>query len=92
MKALVIYDTSYGNTSLIADAIAKGLGDATTIGIVLAWILTLLLLDVDFSVNMITLAAVDLGAIAITGLLGATTILRPLSSRSARFLRELSAE
>jgi flavorubredoxin len=32
MKALVIYDTSYGNTSLIAEAIARGLGaDTTTI-------------------------------------------------------------
>ena len=28
MKALVIYDTSYGNTSLIAEAIARGLGAA----------------------------------------------------------------
>ena len=65
---------------------------ATTIGIALARLLTMLLLDVDFSVNAITLVAVDIGAIAVTGLLGATTIIRPLSSHSARFLRELGAE
>jgi flavorubredoxin len=31
MKTLVIYDTSYGNTSRVAEAIARGLGDATAI-------------------------------------------------------------
>ena len=35
-----------------------------------------------------TISAVDLGAIAITGLLGATTILKALSVRPAHLLRE----
>ena len=54
--------------------------------------LTLVLLDVEFALNAVTLIAVDVGAIAITGLLGATTILRALSSRPAHLLRALGAE
>ncbi|MHB1103434.1 MAG: ABC transporter permease [Devosia sp.] len=65
---------------------------ANPLGIALAWILTMVLLEVDFTLNSITLAAVDIGAIAITGLLGATTILRALSPRPALLLRELGAE
>ena len=61
---------------------------ATPLGIALAWILTLVMLDVEFSVNAWTISAVDLGAIAITGLLGATTILKALSVRPAHLLRE----
>ena len=61
---------------------------ATPLGILLAWILTMVLLDVEFTVNTATIAAVDLGAIAITGLLGATTILKALSVRPALLLRE----
>jgi putative ABC transport system permease protein len=61
---------------------------ATPLGIALAWILTLVLLEVDFTVNLVTLSAVDLGAIAITGLLGATTIFKVLSIRPAHLLRE----
>ena len=38
------------------------------------------------------LAAVEAGAILFTGILGATTIIRGLRSRSALFLRELGAE
>ena len=65
---------------------------ATPLGIALAWILTMVLLDVDFAVDSAHPAAVDLGAIVITGFLGATTILKGLRSRSALFLRELGAE
>ncbi|HTJ57220.1 MAG TPA: FtsX-like permease family protein [Devosiaceae bacterium] len=65
---------------------------ATSVGLALAWLLTKLLPDVDFTVDGVTLAAVNLGAIAITGLLGATTILRAVSLRPARLLRELSVE
>lgn len=61
---------------------------ATPLGIGLAWILTMVLLDVEFTLDASTLAAVDLGAIVITGVLGATTILGVLSTRPARFLRE----
>ncbi|HWA19359.1 MAG TPA: FtsX-like permease family protein [Devosia sp.] len=65
---------------------------ATPLGMALAWILTLVLLDVEFAFDAGTLAAVDIGAIVITGALGATTILRALASRPAMFLRELDAE
>lgn len=65
---------------------------ATPLGIGLAFILTLVLLDVDFTLNALTLTAVDLGAIAITGLLGATTILKALRPRPALLLRQLSTE
>ncbi|HHY50105.1 MAG TPA: FtsX-like permease family protein, partial [Alphaproteobacteria bacterium] len=62
---------------------------ATPLGIGLAWMLAMVLLDVEFAVNPVTLAAVNLGAIAITGLLGATTIYRVLSARAAHLLREM---
>lgn len=65
---------------------------ATPLGIALARILTMVLLDVDFALNGLTLILVDIGAIVITGLLGATTILKALSPRPALFLRQLSAE
>lgn len=61
---------------------------ATPLGIGLAWILTLVLLEVDFAINPATLSAVDLGAIAITGFLGASTIFRVLRVRAAHLLRE----
>ena len=63
---------------------------ATPLGIGLAWILTMVLLEVDFALDAATLAAVDFGAIVITGVLGATTILGVLSTRPARVLRELT--
>ena len=50
------------------------------------------LLEVEFTINPATLAAVDLGAIAITGFLGATTIVRVLSARPARLLRQMGAD
>jgi flavodoxin len=33
MKTLVIYDTSYGNTSRVAEAIARGLGGGANLGL-----------------------------------------------------------
>ena len=65
---------------------------ATPLGIGLAWMLTMVLLDVEFTVNAATLAAVDLGAIFITGLLGATSIRKALGSRPALLLRQLGAD
>ena len=65
---------------------------ATPLGIAIAYVLTLVLLDVEFALNPWTLTAVDLGAIAITGLLGATTIRRALRPRPALLLRQLSTE
>lgn len=65
---------------------------ATPLGIAVAWILTNVLLDVDFALDITTLVAVNAGAIAITGLLGATTIRRALSSRPALLLRQLATD
>jgi putative ABC transport system permease protein len=65
---------------------------ATPLGIGLAWILTMVLLEVEFSFNPLTLTLVELGAVAITGLLGATTIFRVLSVRPAHLLRQLSVD
>jgi len=62
---------------------------ATALGVALAYALTLALLDVDFTVNAAVLAAVNIGAIAIVGLLGATTVLNAFSTAPARLLREL---
>ncbi len=65
---------------------------ATPLGIGLAWILTMVLLDVEFTVDVMTIAAVDFGAIVITGVLGATTIRKALRPRPALLLRQLGAE
>jgi putative ABC transport system permease protein len=62
---------------------------ATAIGIGLAWVLTSIMLDVDFALNSVVLAGVDAGAIAIVAFLGATTILSALRIAPARLLREL---
>jgi putative ABC transport system permease protein len=62
---------------------------AVPLGIGLAYILTMVLLEVDFALNPVTLTAVTLGAIAITGFLGATGIFRVLSIRAALLLREM---
>lgn len=65
---------------------------ATPLGIGLAYVLAQVLLEVDFTFNAATLAAVDIGAIVITGLLGAATIFRVLSLRPARLLRQMATE
>lgn len=62
---------------------------ATILGVALAWVLTLALLDVDFTVNGGVLTAVNIGAIAIVGVLGATTVLSAFRTAPARLLREL---
>jgi putative ABC transport system permease protein len=61
---------------------------ATPIGIALAYVLTLVLLEVEFTLNPAVLAAVQTGAVVLTGLLGAATILRAVSIRPAHLLRE----
>ena len=65
---------------------------ATPLGIALAWILTMVLLDVEFTIDAATLVVVDAGAVLITGIVGAMTIFRALSSRPAMLLRQLDAE
>jgi putative ABC transport system permease protein len=65
---------------------------ATPLGIALAWILTMVLLEVEFAINAFTVSAVIAGAILITGALGATTIFRVLSIRPAHLLRAMGTE
>jgi len=65
---------------------------ASGCGTVIAWLLVQLLLQVEFAVDPTVLLAVNLGAIVITGVLGATTILRGIAPRPALFLRELGTE
>jgi putative ABC transport system permease protein len=65
---------------------------ATLCGAVIAWLLSQLLLEVEFAIDPLVLLAVDIGAVVITGVLGATTILRGLAPRPALYLRELGAE
>lgn len=62
---------------------------ATLIGIALAWVLTGVLLDVDFALNTSVLTLVDIGAIIIVGILGATSVLSALSTAPARLLRAM---
>ena len=65
---------------------------ASVVGTAIAWLLVQLLLEVEFTVDPIVLLAVNLGAIVLTGVLGATTILRGIAPRPALYLRELGAE
>jgi putative ABC transport system permease protein len=65
---------------------------ATPIGIALAWVISSLLLEVEFSFNLPILAAFDVVAIAITGILGATSIFRAIASRPGLLLRQYGAE
>jgi putative ABC transport system permease protein len=65
---------------------------ATPLGVGLAFILTLVLLEVDFAVNATTLSAVVLSAVVITGVLGAATIFRALSTRPAFLLRAMATD
>jgi predicted lysophospholipase L1 biosynthesis ABC-type transport system permease subunit len=65
---------------------------ASLAGTGIAWLLVQLLLQVEFAIDPMVLLAVNLGAVAITGILGATTILRGLRPRPALYLRELGTE
>jgi putative ABC transport system permease protein len=65
---------------------------AAPIGIAFAYALASVLLDVQFGVDASTLGAVVIGGIAITGVLGALTIVRALSAAPARLLREMGTE
>ncbi|MGV8952722.1 MAG: ABC transporter permease [Cypionkella sp.] len=62
---------------------------ATAIGIALAWVVSMVMLDVDFTLSSGSVLAVLAAAAALTALLGATTILRAASARPARLLRDL---
>jgi putative ABC transport system permease protein len=62
---------------------------ATVLGIGMSWLVSQLMLNVDFTLNSDVLGVVLVVAVAITGLLGAVTILRAASARPARLLRDL---
>jgi Predicted ABC-type transport system involved in lysophospholipase L1 biosynthesis, permease component len=62
---------------------------AILLGIGLGWLVSMVMLNVDFTLNLDALLVVLLVAIAITALLGALTILRAASARPARLLRDL---
>jgi putative ABC transport system permease protein len=82
-EVIAVFVLQYGLLATFAAVLATGLG------IVLASILTSMLLDVEFAINGAVLAVVNLGAIAIVALLGATTVLSAFASAPARLLREL---
>ncbi|MGB3338856.1 MAG: FtsX-like permease family protein [Devosia sp.] len=62
---------------------------AVILGIGLGWLVSMVMLNVDFTLDPDALAVVLLVAISITALLGALTILRAASARPARLLRDL---
>ena len=62
---------------------------ATLLGIGLGWLVSMVMLNVDFTVDADALVVVLFVAIAITACLGALTILRAASARPARLLRDL---
>ena len=62
---------------------------AILLGIGLGRLVSMVMLNVDFTLTLDALLVVLLVAIAITALLGALTILRAASARPARLLRDL---
>jgi putative ABC transport system permease protein len=62
---------------------------ASLLGIALGWVISLVMLDVDFTSGSSVLLVVLAMATIITALLGSTTILRAASARPARLLRDL---
>jgi hypothetical protein len=52
----------------------------------------MVLLEVEFAVNAVTVGGVVLGAVIITGGLGAATIMRALSTRPAFLLRAMATD
>lgn len=62
---------------------------ALLLGVGLGWLVSQMMLDVEFILNGDALGVVLLAAILITALLGSMTILRAASARPARLLRDL---
>lgn len=62
---------------------------ATAFGLLVAWGLVLVLLEVDFTADGWVLSAVNAGAVVIVATLGAVSILGALRKAPARLLREL---
>ena len=85
-RILLVAMIQYGLLALFAAVLA------TPVGLVLAFMLNEVLLDVQFSFATTTLAIVIGGAIVFTAILGATTILSALRPRPALRLREMGAD
>lgn len=85
-RILLVAMIQYGLLALFAAILA------TPVGLVLAFMLNEVLLDVQFSFASATLAIVIIGAILFTAILGATTILSALQPRPALRLREMGAD
>ena len=83
---LLVAMIQYGLLALFAAILA------TPVGLVLAYMLNDVLLDVQFSFATGTLLVVIGGAIVFTAILGATTILAALQPRPALRLREMGAD
>jgi putative ABC transport system permease protein len=62
---------------------------AILLGSGLGWVVSMVMLNVDFTLSLDALLVVLAAAIVITALLGALTILRAASARPARLLRDL---
>lgn len=63
---------------------------ATPLGVLLAWVLSQMLVDVGFSFDALTLLYVNIGAVAVLALIGAAATYKVVSGRPARFLREVA--
>ncbi len=62
---------------------------AMVVGLGLGWLVSRLLTDVEFTAEAATLFSVVIASIALTGALGAATLLRATTAAPARLLREL---
>ncbi|SEQ15491.1 putative ABC transport system permease protein [Devosia sp. YR412] len=62
---------------------------ATVLGVGVGWLVSMVMLNVDFTLNTRVLGVVLCTAVLITALLGSLTILRAASARPARLLRDL---
>jgi putative ABC transport system permease protein len=62
---------------------------ATILGVGVGWLVSMVMLNVDFTLNARVLGVVLTTAILITALLGSLTILRAATARPARLLRDL---
>ena len=83
VELMVTYALQYLLLAAFAALLAAG------IGIMVAWGLTLALLDVEFSVNTGILAVVLGGAVALVAVFGVTTIISVFRTAPARLLRQL---
>ena len=78
--------------AFVDGALGMGFGPTSSsilLGSGLGWVVSMVMLNVDFTLSLDALLVVLAAAIVITALLGALTILRAASARPARLLRDL---